>query len=171
MKFQCNCGEIIADQTDDLHYKARCIADEDWTDFLESDRPGVGLDWRFARIMYQCPKCGRLHIDRPDRHSSVVFKLEEENERDKKLLVSVKELQWKRLLTGAWDSSEKSRQMAKGRLSFLDCFGNGFKKFDDWATMEKRYYELLEQLRQADTLRLANLIKDGETLHRWPKTD
>jgi hypothetical protein len=171
MNFQCYCGEIIADQTDDLFYKARCIADEDWTDFLESDRPGIGLDWRFARIMYQCPKCGRLYVQRPDRNSSVVFKIEEGEERDKKLLVSTKELQWKRLLTGAWDSSGKSNPTAKGELWFRDCYGDGFEKHNDWAVMEKRYYELFEQLRQADTLRLADLIKDGKTLHRWPKSD
>ena len=169
MKFQCHCGQTIADQTDELYYKARYVADQDWNDFLESKASSGGLDWRYARHIYQCSNCGRLYVERPDRKSFVSFELEEELKQDKKILVSTKEHQWKRTLTGTWNSSEKSKQMAKGHLHFEDCFGDGFEKFNDWAAMEIRYYELFEQHQQGETLRSAFLEKDGKILHEWPK--
>jgi hypothetical protein len=166
MKFRCRCGEIISDTTDYLHYKARLIADQDWYDFLESETEGGGHDWRLTSEIYQCTKCGRLIFFKPDNHG-VFFKLEEETEGNKKLLCSVKRSQWKRNLLGSWNSREK--EFAKGHIVFQDCFGEGYEKFDDWAVLEKRYFEILEQLKQSDTLRIAWLTKDGKMLYQWPE--
>src|SRR5690349_9237897 len=144
MKYKCLCGEIIADQTDFLHYKARCIADQDWFDFLESEVAGGGQDWRLTKTIYQCPHCGRLNFKRNDG-AMVFFRLEEENDENKKLLCSAKALQWKRSLIGVWNSLEKLNRIAKGQLSFRDCFGEGYEKSNDWTAFEKRYYEIFEQ--------------------------
>jgi hypothetical protein len=169
MKYKCLCGEIITDNTDCLYYKARCIADQDWDDFLESKLVDGGHDWRLTRTIYQCPKCGRLQFERHDGQL-VFFKLEKETEENKKLLCSVKGLQWKRPLVGVWNSLEKLKQIAKGRIYFQNCFNEGFEKFDDWTALEKRYFEILEQLKQSNTLRSALLKKDGKLLHQWPQT-
>src|SRR5437879_649396 len=166
MKYQCICGEIIPDQTDFLHYKAWCVADQDWFDFLESEVAGGGHDWGLTRKIYQCSHCGRLNFQGRDGHV-VFFKLEMETEENKKILCSVKGLEWKRSLVGVWNSLEKLRRVAKERLYFEDCFGEGFEQSNEWAAFEKRYYEIFEQLKQSNTLRSAVLKKDGEPLHQW----
>src|SRR6476659_685374 len=35
MKFRCECGTVIRDQTDPLPYKAHFIADQDYNDLIE----------------------------------------------------------------------------------------------------------------------------------------
>jgi hypothetical protein len=168
MKYKCLCGEIITANTNGLYYKAWCVGDQDWEDFLESEVPSGGHDWRLAKEIYQCSHCGRLSLQRHDG-KLVFFNLEEEIEENKKLLGSIKGLQWKRPLTGIWDSAEKLKQVGKGRLYFQNYFGEGFEKFEDWTIFEKRYYEIFEELKQDNTLRAALLKKDGEIFHQWPQ--
>src|SRR4051812_33062932 len=71
MKFQCLCGKILSDSTDDIAYKARMVADEDWNRFTESFERPQGHDWRLVTDIYQCPDCGRLRIEKPT--GQVVF--------------------------------------------------------------------------------------------------
>ncbi len=88
MKFACLCGKPLADNTDDIPYKARMIADEDWNQFTASCERRQGHDWRLVTNIYQCPACGRLRIEKPA--GSVVF-FEPENEAvPKSLLRSVR---------------------------------------------------------------------------------
>jgi RNA polymerase subunit RPABC4/transcription elongation factor Spt4 len=65
MKFMCLCGKILSDNTDDIPYKARMIADEDWTEFTASCERPQGYDCRLVTEIYQCPDCGRLRIQKP----------------------------------------------------------------------------------------------------------
>lgn len=90
MKFQCLCGKIISDNTDDLPYKARMIADEDWNRFTESCERPQGYDWRLVTEIYQCPDCGCLRIEKPSGQVSF-FKPESEHA-SKSVLRSVGEL-------------------------------------------------------------------------------
>jgi len=77
MKFKCVCGTLLSDSTDDIPYKARLIADQDWNEFTRSCESPRGHDWRLVTNIYQCPKCGRLRIEKP---SGQVFFFEPENE-------------------------------------------------------------------------------------------
>ena len=87
MKFQCLCGRLISDNTDDLPYKARMIADEDWTPFTKSCERPQGYDWRLVTPIYQCPNCGCLRIEKPS--GRVVFFKPETDNISKSLLRSV----------------------------------------------------------------------------------
>ena len=64
MKLRWACGNLIADNTDYLPYKAFVIADEDWEDFVESALRPNGPDWRLKQIIFQCSKCGRIHFEK-----------------------------------------------------------------------------------------------------------
>lgn len=77
MKFACICGTVLSDQTDDLPYKGRLVADEDWNAFTQSANSALPLDWRLVTNIYQCPSCGRIRIARYGQ----VFFFEPENER------------------------------------------------------------------------------------------
>ena len=90
MKFQCLCGKILSDSTDDIPYKAHMIADEDWNRFTESCERPQGCDWRLVTKIYQCPDCGCLRIRKPP--SDVVFFKPESESVSKSLLRSVGEL-------------------------------------------------------------------------------
>src|SRR5271168_4010506 len=82
MKIGCHCGELIRDQTDDLPWKGHLIPDQEWfathdaIDDAVIDPLAVGriekdqayhlareIIIRSSRLMYQCPRCGRLYID------------------------------------------------------------------------------------------------------------
>ena len=90
MKFQCLCGKILSDNTDDIPYKARMIADEDWNRFTESCESPQGYDWRLVTKIYQCPDCRCLRIEKPA--GQVVFFKPESESVSKSLLRSAGDL-------------------------------------------------------------------------------
>lgn len=90
MKFQCLCGKVLSDNTDEIPYKARMIADEDWNRFTESFERPQGHDWRLVTNIYQCPDCGCLRIQKPRGH--VVFFKPEDDSVSKSMLCSVGDL-------------------------------------------------------------------------------
>ena len=67
---------MLSDNTDDIPYKARLVADEDWNDFTKSCESPHGHDWRLVTDVYQCPNCGRIRIEKP---AGCVFFFEPEN--------------------------------------------------------------------------------------------
>ena len=87
MKFRCLCGKSISDNADDLPYKARMIADEDWNQFTATFERPQGHDWRLVTHIYQCPDCGCLRIEKPT--GRVVFFKRETESVSKTLLRSV----------------------------------------------------------------------------------
>jgi hypothetical protein len=79
MKFLCECGHVIRDQTDNLPYKAHSYPDQSMealyaaidrlmkspapSDLLQRDERMRAIVFpKGGRIMYQCPDCGRLYI-------------------------------------------------------------------------------------------------------------
>ncbi|WP_160675306.1 hypothetical protein [Clostridium sp. C8-1-8] len=80
MKFKCDCGHTIYDNTDYLSYKAHLISDQDWFDYLERiemtiDRLGADLKDKetaiielrnlshyYSKTIYQCTSCGSIFI-------------------------------------------------------------------------------------------------------------
>lgn len=91
MKFQCPCGAWIQDITDYLPYKGHLICDGDWFDlheaidaaienphFSEKEKEAACMKIRdvfslITREVYQCTKCGCLHIE-DTKHKYHVFK-------------------------------------------------------------------------------------------------
>lgn len=85
MKIGCHCGASIIDQTDELPHKGHLIPDQEWfrtfddiddqvIDPLVAGQLGKEPAYhrarqiirRPARLMWQCPACGRLYIDGVD---------------------------------------------------------------------------------------------------------
>ena len=81
MKFLCECGHAIYDQTDDLPYKAYSFPDQSMealyaavqrlmdsptpspTDHVQRDAMTESIFFpKGRRLMYQCPQCGRIYI-------------------------------------------------------------------------------------------------------------
>lgn len=109
MKFVCECGEGLVDQNDALPFKASLLPDEDFFGFLDRLRdlldglvsPDNGrgatatvqvvplrnklqrelnlLVGQSFRHIYQCPECGRLHVDSIDGKRGYVFVAEDED--------------------------------------------------------------------------------------------
>lgn len=79
MKFECPCGHLISDGTDNLPNKAHFIADQDWDRFWDEidaavEKSGPSARQKEAAVMrlrsldlfrlaWQCPSCGRVHLD------------------------------------------------------------------------------------------------------------
>ncbi len=82
MKFSCDCGRVIPDQTDDLPHKAHLIPDQLWNSLWEQIDASILLPLSqqklteeaasmklrtllndAVRLAYQCPDCGRLFVD------------------------------------------------------------------------------------------------------------
>ncbi|MDQ0887984.1 hypothetical protein QFZ81_003072 [Paenibacillus sp. V4I9] len=78
MKFLCECGHAIYDQTDYLSYKAYLISDQDWFSFLDEidnaiEKTGStpedkekalmrirSIAINLTKLVYQCDKCGNI---------------------------------------------------------------------------------------------------------------
>ena len=94
MKFSCQCGHVIRDQTDYLPYKATILRDEDDSGFwdavdVEGDadsakrqtEPVTSLrvldTWAtLTSSAYECDECGRLYLERERGGGFVVFQPE-----------------------------------------------------------------------------------------------
>jgi hypothetical protein len=81
MNISCDCGEIFADETDNLSYKAHVIPDQDWVqvfnaiDHVIQEAAAGNLSIEAAqtqmrcvlaspvRTAYQCRVCGRLMVE------------------------------------------------------------------------------------------------------------
>lgn len=78
MKFKCECGEVIRDQTDRLPNKGYFRADEDDAAFADAldaaaeeassargdpDRWVSDVPARFERYLFECSSCGRLFVE------------------------------------------------------------------------------------------------------------
>ncbi|GMA14851.1 hypothetical protein E5F05_12820 [Deinococcus metallilatus] len=117
MKFMCECGSVIVDQTDGLPYRAYLLPDQDAFAFLDRLRtlldglvsPDEGRKGKATvqamplrnklqrevnrlwaesfRDVYQCPECGRLHVESLDRQRLASF-LPEDEDTPKTLLQS-----------------------------------------------------------------------------------
>jgi hypothetical protein len=88
MKFECHCGQLLIDQTDDLSCKGHFQSDQTWNalwDEIETRVIGRLADRKLTfemaamqlrqtfgdatRVAYQCPACGRLYLN--DRHGTL----------------------------------------------------------------------------------------------------
>ena len=79
MKFQCKCGHLFVDQTDNLAFKAYTYPDQSQEalfnaidNIFNSPTPGDAIQRdrmmdkivspSGGRTIYQCPDCGRIHL-------------------------------------------------------------------------------------------------------------
>jgi hypothetical protein len=79
MKFECECGKRIVDQTDSLSFKGYLISDQDFSDYqaaideaIEKSGPSekekesaimAVRSLNVFKIMYQCSGCGSIYIN------------------------------------------------------------------------------------------------------------
>ena len=100
MKMQCSCGEIIHDNGNEMPNKGYLRSDQDeekYQDYLEKEASSLAREYRglspedsqrflkialeeFAlasvnleRQIYECKKCGRLLIPRPNASAEYLF--------------------------------------------------------------------------------------------------
>lgn len=78
-KVICECGYVIADNTDAIAQKARFIADQDFYAYLkEAERDyqtqAPFRSWSYFGSMFQCPVCGNLMLTSADGCQSYVFR-------------------------------------------------------------------------------------------------
>lgn len=196
MFFTCHCGNVIKDGTDYLPYKARFIADQDYFDVLNSldvelgrllatqgDNSNVDeIVNQFAyklrdalslhqRIAYQCNNCGRLHLDGPEDRIHLEPFGPEDAQNWKKVFCSVNgehSKPWMRRLSANWYAPS-----SEGRLWFDPKPGEkgGYEEFNDRLALEKRYYELFNQM-QTDSqfINACFQIEPGKTVHQWHRS-
>ncbi|KAB2856284.1 MAG: hypothetical protein F9K46_14410 [Anaerolineae bacterium] len=190
MKIFCKCGYVISDNTDYLPYKARFIADEDYFELMsvlegvvtklantiwsnsEVDRAELlrrahtGL-WRhlssFYRLMYQCPACGRLYVDKLDRAANPEPFVPTEENPTKDLLKSILG-DPRNHLHGYW---KEHKNFGTGILIYQDKR----EEFDSWENLRSRFYRVYEELRRTKSVKIARLEKDDgkvtELIYYW----
>jgi hypothetical protein len=170
MKFKCQCGAMIIDQTDALSYKAYLLADQDYFAIAEqhADNPSVQLTdmHRLSRQAFQCTACHRLYLDDPRRG---LLSFMPEHGDPANALGSTHGDAYKALLHAAWHGAKADAQ--KGSL-FWDQSGErpgGFEQHTERSVLEKRYAEVKQQLLKEGRLREARLIIDGQITDRWPR--
>ena len=78
-KILCQCGRILSDSTDNIPYKARFIADQDFFSFfdeVESECPHEEptMTWRYFGDIFQCPDCNNLMVFSADYKRRCDFK-------------------------------------------------------------------------------------------------
>lgn len=158
MKLHCSCGNVMADNSDMLSYKAHFIADRDYDDRDDSNQ-GLLLE----RTMYQCWECGRLWVDDQDNNPRCFEPASPDTPKD--ILNSTLKDKWKRPVSARWFSDANGTE--RGELWWQGPpDDSGFEDYVDWDALERRYYELVERIQAEDTLRYAWLRKDGETIHQ-----
>ncbi|TDD79637.1 hypothetical protein E1293_22755 [Actinomadura darangshiensis] len=165
MKIRCACGNLVRDQTDFIPYKARVIADQDWSDAL--DALDADQLWSLSRTMWQCTECGRLFIEDHDDRLRVFAPDSPAAPSD--LLRSVHRDAWKRPLVGHWRTWTSASDGPPGELWWgIGVADEGMEDFDRWEDLERRYYEVFERLRGGGLLRSAFLRRGGDMVHEWP---
>jgi hypothetical protein len=194
MKIYCECGYVIADSTDYIPHKANLTADQDVSDLYEgisaileqfiqdpqqstapypaaekvrhaSRKIAILLGNYQRHILYQCPDCGRLHLNDVGRRLHTFVPTREDVPRD--LLRSVEGDRWKGPLRG--NRSDTNVGEMRGWLWWRRIEGeNGVEQFQDWESLQRRYYEVFARLQNKGILRDAALRKNAEVVHCWP---
>lgn len=177
MHFLCPCGNDIHDTSDCLSYKAGIIADQDeeklWEILEKAEQPhtekmntAVEVMSLLRRNIYQCPKCGRIFLeDAADGYELVCF--EPVGNVNKKMLISSRGENWRGYLFADWYDPKPEYCEHKGfitplcNVKFDDLF------FDDYAAFERRYFEILDEMRSRNILRRAQLSVNRERKHLW----
>lgn len=177
MHFLCPCGNDIHDTSDCLSYKASIIADQDeeelWEILEKAEKPHndkIDIATEVMRLLhrnvYQCPECGRIFLeDAADRFELKCFEPAEDV--GKRMLISARGEDWRGYLYADWHDPKPYYSEHKGFISplcnvrFDDLF------FDDYDAFERRYFEILNEMRARKILRCARLSVNHETRHLW----
>lgn len=195
MKIECMCGSFIYDQTDAISYKASFVADQDYFDLLDEIERHIHtlaatlrntsakdpaatsivnqttfnvsktLRTFARRKIYQCTACGRLFVD-DVQFASQVF-VPADAEQSKNLLRSIKGDAWKRPLRGHWNDGKDGPNKGELWWGFGDT-EEGYEKFHDFETLQRRYLEVFARLRTRDIVRDALLQNGNDIIHQWP---
>jgi acetone carboxylase gamma subunit len=193
MHFLCTCGHSITDRTDFIEYKASLIPDRDGEDLVDricaevrgrltdakssTELPGrLETDslWlaiatvidHYTRTLYQCPECGRLHVDDPTDPLRLHPFVPEGESFPRHLLRSVEGDRWKRPMGARWSDQDQ-----EGVLWWHGSGDHpgGHVRFDDWEHLEQRYFEVFHKLLEQEVVRSAFLRRGQRIIHSWPE--
>lgn len=179
MHFFCKCGARVSDTTDEISYKARMIADQDWFDFLdfvselmekEADREKMVDEFylkisEFAgRAIYQCEKCGRIIMEDSEYY---LHRFSPEGEPNKRLLNSQKGSVWKGRLYGYWDDEKPDWSEHHGKIYPEVNIEYENLVFDDYEQFEARFREIFKDLKEKNVIKTASLKKNNKKIFDW----
>lgn len=128
MHFYCTCGYRISDTSDFLSFKASVLSNQDEEDYVdgievlvkeESLCPGEQWERIFMekmlrclrRNLYQCPHCGRLHVE---DLSGELHTFAPEGTVNKRLLTSVEGEAWRGFLWAEWEDEKPDCHQWRG---------------------------------------------------------
>jgi hypothetical protein len=165
VKFTCNCGAVISDQTDYLPYKAHILSDQDAFDAADISESGSPA-WlvTLTRHLYECNACGRLWLE--DANQALLAYVPE-GHRGRAITPALGDL-WKAPLRASWNDKPVVPGAPRGVLYCARGTQEIVATFDDWLRLEATYHEVLESRRGEGTLRDAALSCNGELVHSWP---
>ncbi len=177
MHFLCPCGYGIHDTSDCLSYKASIIADQDeeelWEILEKAEKPHTDTIYiasevirLFSRTIYQCPKCGRIFLeDAANGYGLMCF--ESAGLVNKKMLISSHGEDWRGYLFAEWFDPKPCYSEYKGIITPLCNIKFDGLYFNDYEAFERRYFEILDEMRTRKILRRAQLNVNRKTKHQW----
>jgi len=193
MRIICLCGEEFSLNTDFLYYRGHLIADQDYELVLEAIDTLLAEAYRIGqldidpkqrqaqfdylyqqvpdtiqkRFIYQCPHCGRLHINDAN-YKSHIYK-PENDQQSSDILRSIHRNDWKGKLKGNWARLHDA--VWYGYLAWDTKQSRGWKIFDTWEELKSEYHRLLEDLKDKDMLATAQLQKDKDVIHTYQRDE
>lgn len=166
MKFACRCGATIGDAGDGLPGKAWLLADQDAARLGEEGGDAEAM--RAAmRPVYQCRACGRLALRDPVTGATVWYAVEEDGRRRVLGSSAGNAHAHAVALVGGW---QDWRIPPGGDLHWGESGDRpgGFETFAAWPDLERRYHQVLADLRAEGRLARAWLHRGSATVHAWP---
>jgi hypothetical protein len=165
VKFTCNCGAVISDQTDYLPYKAHVLSDQDAFDAADISETGSAA-WfgTLTRHLYECNACGRLWLEDANR---ALLAYVPEGRQGRAIAPALADL-WKAPLRASWNDKPIVAGAPRGTLHYARGPQEVVATFDNWLQLEATYHGVLEARRDEGTLRDALLSCNGEIIHSWP---
>ncbi len=163
-KLQCKCGNTIYDSSDFISYKARFIADQDYTDFLDEVEK---KDWhkltksatKYFREIFQCTNCNNIIILSPEGMKRFDFApLEKDN--CEGALRSYVGAAWKGTMTANFTNGS-------GDLFWHTNKDSGFLQDLTLEELRLKYFNKFGELCKLDILRHCFLTVNGKCEHRF----
>ncbi len=183
MHFLCKCGYRLHDSSDNIRYKGRIIADQDWNEFWnlieKLKKSQVTLDEIYDKIydlfdltIYQCPSCGRVYFQNTEIAPRLIgftpcLEAEPEPDVNKKLLISAHKEKWKGSLYADWYDEKPEWLDSHGIILPNLNIQLDNLSFDDYTAFEKRFYELLEHLKGLNLITHAILNVNNKREFMW----
>lgn len=163
-KITCICGNVIADQSDSIKWKARFIADQDYDDFLDVIDEPDSIEKRTVlhkvfHEIFQCSNCSSLIVFRNNQRQGVFFQPIDLGI-SKEIFRSSYELEWKGFLSANF-TNEKSE------IFWYTNIESGFRHSLKLDELRDLYTEKFAYLSKLKVLKTSFLRINGELEHEF----